>query len=54
MVSEILGDEDEQMFIAGMVILVDMTDFSMGHITGTPMAAMKKLMPCWEVMITIC
>ncbi|KAK4010343.1 hypothetical protein OUZ56_019489 [Daphnia magna] len=48
MVSEILGDEDEQMFIAGMVILVDMTDFSMGHITGTPMAAMKKLMPCWE------
>jgi hypothetical protein len=49
MISEVLGDEDEQLFITGMVVLVDLEGFTMSHITSTPIAMMKKLMPCFEV-----
>ncbi|XP_057368645.1 alpha-tocopherol transfer protein-like [Daphnia carinata] len=48
MLNEIMADEDEQMFITGLVVLIDMANFTMGHMTAMPMAAMKKLMPCWE------
>jgi hypothetical protein len=51
MISEVLGDEDEQLFITGMVVLVDLEGFTMSHITSTPIAMMKKLMPCFEVSL---
>lgn len=50
MVSEVLGDEDEQLFITGMVILIDMSDFGMNHFTSMPLPMIKKLMPCFEVL----
>lgn len=49
MVSEVLGDEDEQLFVTGMVILIDLSDFGMNHFTSMPLPMMKKLMPCFEV-----
>jgi hypothetical protein len=49
MISEVLGDEDEQLFITGMVVLVDLEGFTMSHVTSTPIALVKKLMPCFEV-----
>ena len=48
MVWEILGDEDEQMFITGMVLIFDMEGFTMSHFAQMPMSMAKKLMPCWE------
>ncbi|XP_046459118.1 alpha-tocopherol transfer protein-like [Daphnia pulex] len=48
MISELLCDEDEQLFITGMVVLVDLEGFTMSHVTSTPIAMMKKLMPCFE------
>lgn len=50
MVSEVLGDDDEQLFITGMVILIDMSDFGMNHFTSMPLPVIKKLMPCFEVL----
>ena len=49
MVSEVLGDEDEQLFITGMVVLVDFTGFTMNHVTSTPLSMIKKMMPCFQV-----
>lgn len=49
MINEILADEDEQMFITGMVMVCDCTGYTLGHFTQFPMAMMKKLMQCWEV-----
>ncbi|KAI9559252.1 hypothetical protein GHT06_016041 [Daphnia sinensis] len=48
MVSEVLGDEDEQLFITGMVVLIDLSDFGMNHFTSMPLPVIKKLMPCFE------
>jgi hypothetical protein len=49
MMSELLSDENEQMFITGVVIIVDLDGFTMSHVTSTPIALVKKLMPCFEV-----
>ncbi|XP_046638360.1 retinaldehyde-binding protein 1-like [Daphnia pulicaria] len=48
MVSEIMADEDEQMFITGITLLMDFTNFGMNHFTAMPLSMVKKLMPCWE------
>jgi hypothetical protein len=50
MVAEVLGDEDEQLFITGLVALADLEGFTIGHITSMPLALVKKLMPLWEVI----
>jgi hypothetical protein len=50
MVSEVLGDEDEQLFITGMVALVDFSGYTMNHVTGTPVSSVKKLMVCFQVI----
>jgi hypothetical protein len=53
MVSEIMADEDEQMFITGITLLMDFTNFGMNHFTAMPLSLVKKLMPCWEVSLFI-
>ena len=50
MVSEVLGCEEEQMFITGIVLMFDFSGFGLDHFTAMPMAMMKKLKPCWEVL----
>ena len=49
MVWDILNDEEEQMFITGIVILFDFTGYTLDHFTQMPLSMVKKLMPCWEV-----
>lgn len=49
MVFEIMGSEEEQMFITGMVLIFDLKDYTMNHFTHMPPSVVKKLMPCWEV-----
>lgn len=51
MVSEIFYHEEEQMFITGIVLLFDFSGFTMDHFTQMPISMMKKLKPCWEVII---
>ncbi|XP_046638357.1 retinol-binding protein pinta-like isoform X2 [Daphnia pulicaria] len=48
MVFEIMGSEEEQMFITGMLLLFDLSNFGMNHFTAMPLSTAKKLMPCWE------
>lgn len=50
MVFELMGEEDEQMFINGMVLIFDLKGYTMNHFTQMPLSMVKKLMPCWEVM----
>lgn len=49
MVWDILYNEEEQMFITGIVLLMDFTGYTLDHFTQMPIALMKKLKPCWEV-----
>jgi hypothetical protein len=51
MVWDIMSDEDEQMFVTGMFLLFDLSDYGMNHFTAMPLSMIKKLMPCWEVNI---
>ncbi len=46
-----MADEDEQMFITGVTLLMDFTNFGMNHFTAMPLSVIKKVMPCWEVFI---
>ncbi|XP_046459123.1 alpha-tocopherol transfer protein-like isoform X1 [Daphnia pulex] len=48
MVWDIMSDEDEQMFVTGMLLLFDFSDYGMNHFTAMPLSMIKKLMPCWE------
>ncbi|KAK4010341.1 hypothetical protein OUZ56_019487 [Daphnia magna] len=48
MVWDIMSDEDEQMFVTGMLLLFDFSDYAMNHFTAMPFSMIKKLMPCWE------
>ena len=50
MVWEIMGAQEEQMFVTGMHLLFDMKDFTMSHFTNMPLSIVKKLKPCWEVI----
>lgn len=49
MIWDIWMKEEEQMFITGAVVVIDVKDFTMAHFTQMPLAVMKKLMPLWEV-----
>jgi hypothetical protein len=51
MVWDIMGDEDEQMFVTGMILLFDFSNYGMNHFTAMPLSMVKKLMPCWEVIL---
>lgn len=51
MVNEIMFDEEEQVFITGMVMICDCTGYTLGHFTQVPMASMKKIMQAWEVFL---
>jgi hypothetical protein len=53
MIWDVLSDEDEQMFITGVTLVMDFTNFGMNHLTAIPVATVKKLMSCWEVYILI-
>ncbi|XP_046456586.1 retinol-binding protein pinta-like [Daphnia pulex] len=44
MISDTMGREDEQMFVTGMVIIVDVQGFSLNHLTQKPLALFKKQM----------
>ncbi len=51
MISELVGAEDEQMFITGMIVLMDMKGFTMSHFTQMPISLIKKLTQCFEVFL---
>ena len=53
MMTEVMGDEEEQFFITGMVVLIDLADFGLKHITSLPLSMVRKLMPCIQVFIRI-
>jgi len=42
MVSDVMGLQDEQLFITGMVIIIDFSGYSFGHLTQRPLAVTKK------------
>jgi len=44
MVLEIMGLEEEQMFITGMVVIVDLEGYSLSHVTQRPLSVTKKQM----------
>ena len=48
MVWELLDDEEEQMFITGLILIFDMEGFTMSHFAQMPMSLTKKLQLCWE------
>ena len=51
MVFEVMAKEEEQMFVTGMLLLFDLSNFGMNHFTAMPISMVKKLMPCWEVIL---
>ena len=44
MISDTMGWEDEQIFVTGMVIIIDCQGFSLNHLTLKPLALTKKQM----------
>jgi len=44
MVSDVMGLAEEQMFITGIVIIIDLEGYSLGHVTQKPLAVTKKQM----------
>ncbi len=53
MISEILGAEDEQIFVTGLLVLCDLKDFTMNHFTQMSLATFKKLMQFYEVPLNL-
>lgn len=51
MISDTMGREDEQMFVTGMVIIVDVQGFSLNHLTQKPLALFKKQMYFLQVLV---
>ena len=49
MISEIMGYEEEQMFITGLLVLCDLKDFTLSHFTQMSISTFKKLMQFYEV-----
>ena len=49
MVNEIMGVESEQMFITGIVVVIDYQGFSMSHVADMPFTLIKKMNSCMEV-----
>jgi CRAL/TRIO domain len=48
MVWELFCHEEEQMFITGAVLILDMEGYTISHFTQLPMSLAKKLQLCWE------
>ena len=48
MIWDIMFHEEEQMFITGAVLILDMEGFTMSHFAQMPMSMAKKLQLCWE------
>ncbi len=53
MIGELMSRDDEQFIITGMVGVIDMTGFNMGHLTQRPMSMIKKQTQFFQV-ICIC
>ena len=51
MVSDVMGLAEEQMFITGIVIIIDLEGYSLGHVTQKPLAVTKKQMHFLQVRI---
>ena len=49
MISEIMGHEEEQMFVTGLIVLCDLQDFTLSHFTQMSISTFKKLMQFYEV-----
>ena len=49
MVSDVMGLEDEQMFVTGIVIVIDLEGYSLAHVTQRPLALTKKHMRYLQV-----
>ncbi len=49
MVGEIMNEEDEQFFVNGMVGVIDMAGFNLGHLTQRPMTMIKKQTQYFQV-----
>jgi len=52
MVSDVMGLQDEQLFITGMVIIIDFSGYSFGHLTQRPLAVTKKWLQFLQVRKT--
>ena len=48
MIWDIVFHEEEQMFITGAVLILDMEGFTMSHFAQMPMSLTKQLQLCWE------
>jgi CRAL/TRIO domain len=53
MISDTMGLDDEQMFVTGMVIIIDCQGFSLNHLTQKPLALTKKQMYYLQVLVVI-
>ena len=49
MVSDVMGLEDEQVFITGIVIIIDFDGYSFGHLTRRPLAITMKWLKFLQV-----
>lgn len=49
MVWELMVEEEEQMFITGIILIFDFTGYTLDHFTQMPLSMVKKVKPCWEV-----
>jgi len=49
MVSDVMGLDEEQMFLTGIVIIVDLEGYSLSHVTQRPLAVTKKHMHYLQV-----
>jgi len=50
MVSEIMGTEDEEIFFRGLVMIIDMEGYSLGHMTQRPLAVTKNHLQFLQVL----
>ena len=44
MISEVMSMLDETMFITGIVMIIDLEGFTLGHLMHRPLAIIKKYM----------
>ena len=49
MVIDTMGRTDEQFFIAGLVVIVDLEGFTLDHLTQKPLSVIKKQMKFLQV-----
>lgn len=51
MVLDVMGLAEEQMFVTGIIIIVDLEGYSLSHVTQKPLAVTKKQMQYLQVII---